>query len=854
MTVGEIWRRLWHRVNRGRFERDLQEEMAAHRAMMADGRGFGNPLRLREEARDAWGWGALDRAGQDLRDAVRMLLRAPLFSLTASLILTLGIGLNLAFFHLLHVTMLRAPDVAEPDSLVRFTRQTPHFYSSGFPLPAAETISQHNEVLSAVLTRHLSDVVWDQDPSRNVKTSFVSANWFTELGYEARLGRVFVESIDTKPDAPLTVVLSHDFHERRLHSDPGIVGRRLRLNEQVVTVIGVAPPDFPDFDLYRTELWLLMDQIDQLNPGMAIKQDWTSSETELYGRLARGVPLEAVTDGLAPAVQALARLQPKRFKPEERFIPATASNRFQESGELRQIMMTAGLIAALTLLVLAVASANLANFVLSRAIGRLREFSIRTAIGATRARIMRLMLVECALLAAAGAAGGTLLALAVARVFAQLTELPPHLDFTVDRSLILAATIVAAIAMLAVGFVPAWMVSRRDLAQATRDGGEQATSGLSRARVRLALVGAQVLGCCALLVVAGGVFQGLRQLLHTDPGFRVERAVVLDAALTRHGLPGPRARAYWSDVIQRLARQPHVARLALAYPAPLGGAITTTEYPSLAGVRLTVTEVSPGFFDVLGIPLVAGRDFAAHDGESSVIISRRVALRVYGTVDVIGKAYPTHRSDRTIIGVAGDADLSGRRNPGGEEYVPLEEAQYAQAVLVARSRSDPEALLNPLRVAAREADGRVLPKTVLLTPAYEKRFRGPWLASLISGLVAALVLGLACLGIAGVVAYAVKVRTKEIGIRRALGADLTCLCALLLRQLALPVGLGLVAGTALGFAASRLLAQDPFYLTVIDPAGPGLAVLLFVVAAFIAALAPASRASAIDPIIALRHD
>ena len=678
---GELWRRVWYRLNRTRFERELEEEMAAHRDLMSHARSFGNQLRLREESRDAWGWGALDRFGEDVRGAVRLLRRAPLFSVTAALILSAGIGLNLTFFHILNVTTLRSPAVKDPESFVRFTRQSPQFFASGFPLPAADLIRRNNDVLSAVLTRHRSDVLWEEDPSAHVSASFVSANWFAEMGYQAAIGRVFAEGIDSRPDAPLVVVLSHQFHETRLLSDPAIVGRQLRLNDRLVTVVGVAPPQFPDFDLDSTELWLLMDQIDHLNPGTSITSDWTSLATEVYGRLRPGISLNAASDGLQPAVLALARLQPKRFKPEERLVGTTATHGFASARDIEQIRMTALLVGALTLLVLAVASANLSNFVLSMGIGRLREFSIRTALGATRFRILRQMLVECAVLSGVGAAGGMMASIAAARVVAARTGLPPYFDFSPDVSLFVAAFLAAAVATLAVGLVPAWMVSRRDLGRAMQDGGQQASAGLARARVRLALVSAQVLGCCALLVVAGTVFDGLRQLLETDPGFRLERTVMLDPSLTRHGIAGVGAHAYWTEVQGRLAAHPHVEGMALASPAPLGGAVTSTSYPTPAGLKSTVMQVGPGFFNVLEIPLLAGRTFTDRDDESEVIVSRQLALRVYGSTDILGKGFPTARSTRKIIGVVDDAAFYDRGDYDGQEYILLREREYAEARL-----------------------------------------------------------------------------------------------------------------------------------------------------------------------------
>ena len=855
MPLGEIWRRAWYRLNRSRFERELQDEMAAHREALADTRDFGNTLRLREEARDAWGWGWLDRWGEDARAALRAVRAAPLFAVTAALILGAGIGLNLTFFHLLNITTLRPPAVRDPASLVRFTRETPQFFSTGFPYPAARVINEHNDVLSAVLTRHRSDAQWDQSPTTPVKASFVSANWFAEMGYQAALGRVFDERLDTAPDTPLAVIVGHEFHRVNLQSAPDVVGRQLRLNERLVTVIGVAPRAFPDFDLDNTQLWFLIEQVNQLNPGSAIKSDWSSFETELYGRLKPGVSSAAATEGLKSAVLALARMQPKWFKTEERFVGTSAQDGFHSARDRREIAITAGLVGTLSLLVLVVASANLSNFVLSRAIGRLREFSIRTALGATRVRILRQILVECGLLVAAGAAAGVLLSTAVASVFAVRMGIPTYFSFNPDRWLVLAAIATAAVAILPVGLAPAWMISRRDLAQVMKDGGQQASAGLAKARFRLALVGAQVVGCCALLVVAGAIYAGLRHRLQADPGFRVDRAVVLDSSLVRYGMTGEQARHYLAAVSERLVAHPQIEGVALAYPAPLGGAVTSTGYPEPAGLTATVTQVSPEFFRVLDIPLLAGRTFAPNDETSVVIINRKLAQRVYGSLDVIGKAYPTSKSARRIVGVVGDAALTPLRGDyAGDEYIPFKTSQYSEAVLVAKGRVGPDVVVEALRSAARQADSRVLPKTVILAASFDSRFRMQRLARLVSGVVAALVLALACLGIAGVVAYSVKVRTKELGIRRALGANPSRLVGVLLRQLSIPVGSGVALGAAVGLAASQALAHDPFNLAVGSTTVSILALVLFLVFALASALAAASRALSIDPIRALRHD
>ncbi|HZB25891.1 MAG TPA: hypothetical protein VE379_07155, partial [Vicinamibacterales bacterium] len=217
MSLGEWSRRIWYRVNRARMEQDLEAEMAAHREMLGDARRFGNTLKLREEARDAWGWGGLDRFGQDLRQGFRTLRHVPSFSLTALVILSAGIGLNLTFFHLLNVTMLQPLAVKDPSTLVRLERRGKTFSSSGVPFPATAFIREHNDVLSAVLTHRSGDVVWDGDAGARIDAAFVSANWFRELGYDAAVGRVF-SAADDAPGAPPAVVVSHQFWRTRLGS------------------------------------------------------------------------------------------------------------------------------------------------------------------------------------------------------------------------------------------------------------------------------------------------------------------------------------------------------------------------------------------------------------------------------------------------------------------------------------------------------------------------------------------------------------------------------------------------------------------------------------------------------------
>jgi predicted permease len=856
MKIGEWWRRVWYLLNRARFERELEADMAAHREVMGEPRRFGNVLKLREESADVWGWRWLDATVQDLRYGVRVLRRIPTFSITAVAILSAGIGLNLTFFHIVNVTMLQPLPVKDPATLVKFERRGKTFSSSGVPYPATRFIRQHNDVLSAVLTQTGSEVVWDGDAANKLRVSFVSANWFDQLGYQASLGRLFSERIDEQPDAAPVVIVSDEFWRNRLGSDPQIVGRTLRLNDRQATVIGVAPARVPDLDLQNPPMWLVIDQIDYFEPGNRFKETWNDNNANLYARLRDGVSVGTAAEGVRAPLAALAEMRAKEFQRDEWLEAANAEGGFRHARENQKLIAGAALFASLTLLVLLVASANLANLVLSHAIGRIRELSVRMALGASRGRIVRHLVVECSLLAVAGALGGVAIGSTATRILAAVTELPPYLDFSPDLRLFAVALAVAFVAMLAFGVVPAWMVSRRDLIRAIRDGGHQASGSLSRARLRLALVGVQVVGCCALLVVAGSMGRGLQRLLLSDPGFTFDRVALLDPSLRRHGIRTAEARAYWSGVVEQMASHPEAGQMAFATPAPLGGAVNTSRYGTDSGpLTITVTRVDPAFFSLLEIPLMAGRTFGPGDDESVVIVSRRLATTMYGTLDVLGRGYPRSKPNRTIVGVAGDAMiLELRAANSAEEYKPLGAANYIDAVLLVKSRTNPQSLLAPLHAAARAGDTRVQPTTRLLADEYARGLRGPRLASTIAALVAALVLTLACLGIFGVVAYAVRLRTKEIGIRRALGATAPDVFATLLRQLAWPVSVGMTIGTAAGIAASRLLGEAALHLAVSDATAPTVALTIFALAGLAAALVPASRAMNDDPVHALRHE
>ncbi len=854
----------------GNRDDDLDREIRAHLELeteerVANGmspdearyvarREFGNVTRIREEARSVWIAPWIDHALQDLRYAARRLRRAQAFAFTTIGILTAGIALNLAFFQLLNVAALRPLPVASLDTLVRFDRVAKRFRSNGIPFPATQFIGDHNDVLSSVLTSHASDVMWGDDPNDRLDALYVSANWFTQLGFGAALGRVFVDA-DDRPDGEPVVVVSHDYWRTRLHGEP-VTGQTVRLNDRSATIIGVAPRDFPGLELDDPQVWLLIQQIEYFNAGIPFKDDWGSHNTRLYGRLKSGISPAAATEGLRGTIVELARTRPSEFAPDEILQPYSGRDHFRgprDRAELRTIALLAG---SLTLIVLVVACANLSNLVLSHAISRVREFSLRAALGATRWRIFRQQLVESALFAGLAAVGGLLVGQWVARLAAAQIPLPTYVDLTPDWRVVVATCVIAFLVTLAVGAVPAWIVTRRDLVKGMKDGGHQTSTGIARGRFRLFSIASQVGGCCVLLIVAGTTVRGLQSVLRASFGFEFDQVAVLDPSLPRYGMAAETARAFWDETKRVLEATPGVDRLALASTAPMATSANRSIYNDAPRLSVTQTTVEPEFFTVLRIPILMGRNFEANDAPGSVaVISRRLAVAMYGTLNAVGKGFPRSKPERTIVGIAGDAPLVNVSATNvAELYFPVGPRDYGRLVLLASARGDPQRLLRPLGDAARAADPRVLPRTSLPTAQFAERVQGRRVASLVASLTGVLALSLACCGIFGLVACASTMRTREIGIRRALGARSGSVVLLLLRQLVIPVGLGAALGTISGVAVSRVLEGEPFYLPATDMVIPLAALAVFCLTAAFAAIMPALRALRLDPLLALRHE
>ena len=860
-------RRLWHLLNRRRHERDLLDEMREHRDTMHDPSTFGDTHRLLERSRDAWGWNWIDDAVQDFSVGLRMLWRAPVFVITATLILTFGIGLNVTLYQMVHVALFTPPAIKSAESWARFHRAMKNGTSTAVPYPVAEFVRDHNDVLDAVLMEASGDITWGRDADEEIDASFVSTNWFDELGYGPLHGRVFSDALDARNAEP-SVVIGYRFWRDRLGADPTVVGTTAYLDRKPVTIVGIAPLELPGLDFDAPDVFIPIHQRAYFYPDSAFLLAWKTDSIAMYGRFKDAVSPAAGREALRAVMAGLAAQQ--GVIAEGQWLePLMATDNFMRADERREMLAVLTLIATLTSLVLVVAAANLGNLVMSRATGRVRELGVRMALGARRLRIVRQLVVEAVPLVLLGALGSLAFAALATTMIASLAEFPPYVDFSIAWPTIAVALVMAALALAVIGVLPAWKVAQQHLIDAIKDGGQHVSRILDRALTRRLMVGAQVAGSCLLLIIAGMMVRSVQRVVANDIGFDYQRAAVLAVPLGRYGIADAAARSYWRAVKDRVLAHPEVEQAVIVTVPPLGGLVYETIYDDLGGLSVLSQNVDPEYFETMKIPVVSGRVFRAGEA-GTLIVSRRLALEMYGTLDVLGRDFPNTRKppnmvssehnaslrapEGTIVGIAGDAhSIKVHATNVTELYRPLTDADdYSQVHLVARARSDARRLLPVLREAAA-MDPRVIPAVRAMRDDFERRMRGPRVAGAIASGIGVLTLLLACLGIFGMVSYGVALRTREIGIRVALGAKQPALIVAIVGHVLTPIVAGVLAGLIAAVPVGRAMSGDPFYVAPADPLAFAGGLAILVLSGAVAALLPALTVLKGNPVDALRH-
>jgi len=831
--MGEFFRRMLYLLTQRRRDRELREEMAAHREMAAEsGARFGDDLRLREDAREAWGWMWLDRLKQDLVYAPRVLRRSPSFTVTAVMILGLGIGVNLAAFHLLNTLVFRPLPVRDPGSLVRLTPKTDSSWSSNLSYPAMQFYERHSTVFSAVLGATYAELAYGPQATEQVRGRFVTPNFFTELGGGAAHGRVLTPVSD-QPGAAPVAMLGYGFWSRQYASDPAIVGNTIHLNQKPVVVAGVVASDFFGLHGDEVDVWLSIYAHSYLNEGSTLLTDFAMPAMMMWGRLKPGVTYRQAEESTKPLAAELRSQQPEHIK-EGEYLSAARGGYLADLSEAPLPVLL--VLTLLVLLILVVACANLANLLLARAIAREREIATRLAIGAGRPRIVRQLLTESLLLALLGVAAGTAASALMVRLATRVLQVPRYFEFAMDWRVFLVALAISILATILFGLTPALAATRpshRPL------------------RARRLLIGVQVAASCVLLVVGGLMVRSMQQAFTTHPGYDFERIVWIDPGIGGRDRQ-QEALNYVAGLRERLEKLPGVESFALCEFPPMGpGHMTLSDSAAFPGIQVQGNRVDPRYFRTMAIPLLAGRNFTDHDRlNEAVVVSDTVAQKLWPGQDPLGKEFLG-----TVIGVVGRARTTAQGDPESLQiYQPVDPTMTTSATVLVKTSGPPEMIVDTLRGAALDVDRRTIPQITLMRDAYRQQMRSSQDAGLILSAMALLATLLAAAGVYGLVSYVVVQKQKEIGIRMALGARGSHVVGAMLQQLCVPVGVGASIGLAGAAALSIVLRGMLFGISHLDPISYVGAVAFFAALAGIAAMIPARRSLRVSPMEVLRHE
>jgi predicted permease len=829
--MGKLFRHIYYLLNRRRLNRELEKEMAALREMMPKGRRsrFRSATRLTELSIERWGWMWLDDLRRDLAYGAHSLFRSPGFTVTAVLVLALGIGVNLAEFDIFNAVFHRL-QVRDVNTLARFSRGPGGRSRNQFAPETVAFYREYNSSFSSIFeeTDAREGLTLEGDPEP-LRASFVSGGYFGTLGVLPTYGRLLDEG-DCKPGAEAVAVLGYGYWQGRFGSDPSIVGRKIRVNGKSVQVVGIGPSGFSGIALVRTFLWLPNIVEPYLTGGAGARGAENPFEPALFGRLKPRVTFEAAESEFRALAAQLRKRQPKLFQPGEQI-------RVERIDALNDPVI--GVIVSywilLVMSVLFAACANLGNMLLARGLARQREIEIRLAIGAGPWRIVRQLMTENLLLASIGA----VVALAVGRFAAQILNniaAQPDIRLVTDWRLLAAAGILTLIAVSAFGLAPAIQAVRR---------------GRQTARAGKFLVSFQVAISCALLILSSLLTRGMLRTLGSGVSIDYAHMIVADPALYLQGLDAPSGRQSLDDSISRVRRLPGVDGVTLASVPPFGRRAWMDKL-SGSSQLLYLNAVDPSYFGVLRLRFLTGRTFLPAE-QDAAIVSQSAARALWPGEQPLGKSFDLFGHARVVVGVVADSGVSSVVAPTSvEAYLPLDRQSIIQAVLVVHATAKPSLLSGAIRAAASEGDRTAL--VSLMDNDLAKHVEGSRNLLAVIGVLGTVATALAAAGIFGLIAFTVSRRTKEIGIRLALGASGFRILGTVLGQYVTPVSAGLLAGIAIvtvgnGILRSMLVEIPPFDLISYSAALVG-----FLVIAFGAALLPCRKALGIDPASVLRCD
>jgi predicted permease len=881
-------RRVLAFLRRRRLEDDLAEEIQLHlelrkQALIGSGllpaeadrqarRQFGNVTLVRERARDQWGGAWIDMLAHDVRYGLRLIRKSPGFSAVAIASLAVGIGASTVLFSFANSFIFRPLHAVNPEQIVQiFTSSSSGSLHGGSSYADYESFREVPLFDGMLASTRVKATLSDQDRPDVLEGLLVSDNYFDVLGLRPSRGRFFDPEETRTPGTHAVVVLSHDAWRRRFGADPAITGRNVELNGRPFTVIGVGPPRFAGTSIeYGAEFFVPVMMQDAVSPGTDVLHDRQARVCTLLGRLKPGTTVRAADAALQVVAAQLLQQDPDAWRDRSgrgRIVTALPeiAARFADSGPGSVLVLFSSVIGGVAAL-LAIAGVNVATVLLARATTRRKEIAVRLALGASRGRVVRQLLTECALLAAAGGAFGLMIAQWTAALFLRFRPdgLPPF-DLTLDYRILLFSIGASLLTVALFGLAPALQSSRPDLHAELKDMARAVRVRGWRFGLRAGLVVIQVALSLALLIAGALLLRSAHAGRTADPGFR--RDGVLNVGIDLSTIPdrgGARSRFY-QEAVRAVAALPGVEGVALASLVPMGGenrhtTIRISGSQTPISMLFDINEVGPGYFALLDIPVTQGREFTAADRRSSALLAvvNETLARRFWNGDAVGKTFiKEHTGEQVhIVGVVGDL----RHRSFGEDPLPMiyfsADQRFApRMTLHVRTAVPPPAIAPILQRTIHEID-RVAGLTPVETMReyFERVTLSQRLGAAAAAATAGIELALVVMALYGVIAFAASQRRREIGLRIALGASNRAVITLMMHEglvlTAAGVVLGLCGGAFVGVALGTMLNG----VGPVDPASFGGAVLLLLLVGAAASYVPARSALSVDPSTALRSE